>query len=121
MSNKSYETMHLVQRYYENIMSKKEWDTLLSDDLLLTGTVAQDSRGKTPYINNNFFNLVKKAKVKEMLVDGRSAFALVNYDLLSPKGKTMNLDVAEFWKVKERKLDSVAIFFDTAAFRNFMT
>jgi hypothetical protein len=32
------------------------------------------------------WKLVKSLRVKEMIVEGESAFALVNYDLLSPKG-----------------------------------
>ena len=55
-----------------------------------------------------------------MVVEGGRAFALVNYDLVSPKGRTLSCDVAEFWKLKEGKLDSIAIYFDTTAFSNFM-
>ena len=93
----------------------------MSDDLLLTGSIVKESRGKDAYINNNFFKLVKNLKITDMVVDGEKAFALVNYDLASPKGKTMSCDVAEFWKIKNGKLDSIAIYFDTASFQKFMS
>ena len=114
------ETKELLDKYYENILTKDEWRPLMSDDLLLTGTVAKESRGKEAYINNNFFKLVKGLKVKEMIVNGDKAFVLVNYDLVSPKGKKMSCDIAEFWTTKNGKLDSIAIYFDTAGFQMFM-
>ena len=120
MDNKTEETRQLLIRYYDTLVSRKEWNELLSDDFLLTGTVAKESRGRDSYVGNSFFSLVRAAKVKEMLVVGESAFALVNYNLLSPKGKTMACDIAEFWKARGGRLDSIAIFFDTAAFRAFL-
>jgi len=120
MDNRTEETRQLLTRYYDTLLRRKEWNELLSHDFLLTGTVARESRGRDSYMGNSFFSLVRGAKVKEMLVVGESAFALVNYDLLSPKGKTMASDIAEFWKAKDGRLNSIAIFFDTAAFRAFL-
>ncbi|MDG7008516.1 MAG: hypothetical protein JRN06_09795 [Nitrososphaerota archaeon] len=40
---------------------------------------------------------------------------------MSPKGRTMNCDVAEFWKMKDGRLESVTTYFDTAALNNFLT
>ena len=120
MAHDSEATKDLLNRYYASLETKAGWGALLSDGFLLTGTVAKESRGRDLYISNGFFKLVKGLKVKEMIIEGESAFALVNYDLLSPKGKTLSCDVAEFWKAKNGKLDSVAIYFDTTAFSNFL-
>jgi ketosteroid isomerase-like protein len=120
MDKTSDETRRLLSRYYDTLSRREEWTKLLSEDFLLAGTVAKESRGRDIYVNNNFFSLVKSAKVKETLVVGESAFALVTYDLISPKGKTMTCDIAEFWRAKNGRLDSIAIFFDTAAFRAFL-
>ena len=116
----SAQTRELVKKYYDGLSIRRGWESLLSDNFLLTGTVAKETRGRDLYANNGFFKLVKGLKVKEMIIEGESAFALVNYDLLSPKGKTLSCDVAEFWKAKNGKLDSVAIYFDTTAFSNFL-
>jgi ketosteroid isomerase-like protein len=113
-------TRELLRRYYEGLLKRDGWEQLLSDGILLTGTVAKESRGRDAYINNNFFKLVKGLRVKETIVEGGRGFALVNYDLVSPKGKVLSCDVAEFWKVQEGKLDSIAIYFDTSAFNSFM-
>jgi ketosteroid isomerase-like protein len=114
-------TRQLLNRYYDSLPTKRGWEDLLSDDFLLTGTVARESRGRDLYIGNAFFRLVRSHRVKEMVVEGGSAFALVNYDLVSPTGKTFSCDVAEHWTALGGRLVSVGIYFDTAAFSSFMS
>ncbi len=116
----SKKTKELLNKYYEGLSRKGEWGALLSENFLLTGTVAKETRGRDAFVNNPFFKLVKGLKVKTMIIDGESACAVVNYDLVSPKGKSFSSEVAEIWKVKNGKLDSIAIYFDTAAFQNSM-
>jgi ketosteroid isomerase-like protein len=113
-------TKELLNKYYESLSRKGEWSSLLSENFLLTGTVAKETRGRDAFVNNMFFKLVKGLKVKTMIIEGESACAVVNYDLVSPKGKSLSCDVAEIWKVKNGKLDSTAIYFDTDAFQKFM-
>ncbi|HUI86488.1 MAG TPA: hypothetical protein VLY21_04965 [Nitrososphaerales archaeon] len=117
----SARTKALLTEYLDRLSKRQEWGSLLSEGFLLTGTIAKETRGRDAYVNNGFFKLVRGLRVKETLVDGDRAFALVNYDLQSPKGKTGSCDVAEFWKVRAGKLDSVAIYFDTAWFNAFMS
>ena len=110
----------LLNKYYNGLAIKGDWHFLLSDEILLTGTIAKESRGKDPFVNNNFFKMVRSLKVKEMIVENEKACALLKYDLMSPKGKSFSSEVAEIWKVKDGKLDSLAIYFDTAAFQKSM-
>ena len=115
--NTSAETKEILQKYYDCLSKKEGWQSLLSEDILLTGTVAKESKGKELFVNNNFFKMVKDLKLKRMIVENENACALVSYDLTSPKGKNFSGDVAEIWKVKDGKLDSLAIYFDTAEFQ----
>jgi ketosteroid isomerase-like protein len=122
MTNEEPETTReLVDKYHEGISTKSDWGYLLSDDFLLTGTIVTESRGRDAYANNNFFKLVKSLKVEKLLIEGENAAAIVNYDLVSPKGKSFSSTVAEFWNVKNGKLDSVAIYFDTTDFQKSMS
>ena len=124
MSNSKRETVpttrELLEEYYRGLSKKGAWGHLLSEDFLLSGTVTQEIKGRDIYVNNNFFKLVKGLKVKELMASGEKAFALVNYDLVSPKGKSFSSEVVEFWRAKDGELVSVAIYFDTAAFSRFM-
>ncbi len=114
------ETKELLNKYYEGLSRKEGWPFLLTEDILLSGTIAKESKGKKAFVNNNFFKLIRSLKVKEMIVENESGFALVSYDLVSPKGKSFLSDVAEIWKVKDGKLASLAIYFDTAVFQQSM-
>jgi ketosteroid isomerase-like protein len=111
----------ILSKYYSQLSKGDGWQPLLSEDIVLTGTVAKETKGKDAYVNNTFFKLIRGLKVKRMIVGNDSACALVNYDLVSPKGKSFTCDVSEIWSIKSGKLDSLAIYFDTAAFHNFMS
>jgi len=118
--NSLSETRIILSRYYSGLSSNGDWHSMLSEDILLTGTIARESKGKEVFVNNNFFKMVRSLKVKEMIVENEKVCALVSYDLMSPKGKSFSSDVAEIWEVKDGKLDSLAIYFDTAAFQKSM-
>ncbi|MDG6925941.1 MAG: hypothetical protein JRN09_05260 [Nitrososphaerota archaeon] len=106
----------LLQKYYEAVAKGGGWGQLLSEDFLLSGTIARGSVGRDAYVSNNFFKMVRGLEVKELIAEGKSGFAIVSYEVVSPKGKRFTSEVAEFWKAKDGKLASVAIYFDTAAF-----
>ena len=114
-------TKELLDKYYDRLPKKGDWGSLLSDDFLLTGTVVKESKGRETYMKNNFFRGVLNLRVKSMIIDGDSACAIVNYDLMSPKGNRFNADIAEVWKAREGKLVSIAIYFDTAYFQKSMS
>ena len=110
----------LLSEYYERLSGKGDLTQLLSENFLLTGTVTKETKGRDAYLDSMFFKLVESLKVKSMIIDGESACVVVNYDLVSPKGDTLSCDVAEIWGVRDGKLDSIAIYFDTAAYQKFM-
>jgi ketosteroid isomerase-like protein len=110
----------LLEEYYRGLEKKGGWGHLLSEDFLLSGTVPQEIRGRDAYMNLSFFKLVNGLKVKELIEDGETAFVLVSYDLVSPKGRSFSSEVAELWKAKGGELVSVAIYFDTTGFSRAM-
>ncbi len=114
-------TKELLDRYYDRLTKRGDWGSLLSDDFLMTGTVVKESRGREAHMNNNFFRGVLGLKVKNMIIEGDSACAIVNYDLVSPKGNRFDADVAEIWKARGGKLISIAVYFDTAYFQKSMS
>ncbi len=50
------------------------------------------------------------------MVDGDKACALTRYQLRPPNGNAFTSDVAELFTVKNGKIDSFAIYFDSAPF-----
>ncbi|MFH0737349.1 MAG: nuclear transport factor 2 family protein [Candidatus Micrarchaeota archaeon] len=114
------QTKELLGKYYETLSAKARCDGLLSEGFLLTGTVEKEARGREAYSDNLFLRYVKSLKVKTMIIEGERACAQVHYELASPKGDRFSCDAAEVWTIKEGKLGSLAMYFDTAAYQKFM-
>ncbi len=117
-------TKELLETYYKGFAAKKYWESVISDDFRFTGgdmTNTTPVVGKQTYIEviKRFSQLFTSMRVKEMIIGGDSACVIGNYDYVFPGGKEINGDVAELWKVKDGKLDSLTIFFDTLSFDLF--
>ena len=114
-------TKELLETYYKGFAQKKDWDSVISDEFKYTGgdmTKTTPVVGKEAYMQviKRFSQLFSAMHVKEMIVSGDDACVIGNYDYVFPNGKSINGDVAEIWKVKNGKLDSLTIFFDTLTF-----
>ncbi len=111
-----------LRGYYDGIKRKNGWQTFVADDIKFGGTGVKSTTGKDTYIDatDQFLRAVKTSQVKEMIVDGDKACVVVHYELMSPKGNSASSDVAEVLTVKNGKITSSMIYFDTAAFNTFM-
>jgi ketosteroid isomerase-like protein len=114
-------TKELIEIYYKGFAQKSNWDSVLSDDFKFIGgdmTKTTPVVGKAAYIEviKRFSQLFTSMRIKQMIVEHDSACVIGNYDYVFPNGKSINGDVAEIWKVKDGKLDSLTIFFDTLTF-----
>ena len=115
-------TKELLETYYKGFARKEGWDSVLSDDFKFIGgdmTKTSPIVGKEAYIEviKRFSRVFVTMRVKEMIVDDDKACVIGNYDYVFPNGQKINGDVAELWKVKNGKLDSLTIFFDTLTFK----
>ena len=115
-------TRETITRYYEGIKQKDGWQAFVSDHITFDGTGVKSTKGKDAYVESTsqFLRVVKTSQVKEMIVEGERACVLMHYELMSPKGNNASSDVAEILLEKDGKIDSSTIYFDTAAFNNFM-
>jgi len=117
----STSTKQLLETYYKGFAKKEGWESVISDDFKYSGgdiTKTTPAAGKAAYIEviKRFSRVFETMRVKEMIVEGESACVIGNYDFTFPNGVAMNGDVAELWKAKNGKLDSLTIFFDTLTF-----
>ena len=114
-------TKALLETYYKGFAEKTGWDSVISDDFKFVGgdmTKRTPIVGKATYIQiiKRFSQLFTAMRVKEMMVADDRAYVLANYDYVFPGNKAINGDVVELWKVKDGKLDTLTIFFDTLTF-----
>jgi ketosteroid isomerase-like protein len=117
----SISTKEIIQQYYNAINNKGDWQSLISDDIEFTGP-GQITHSKEEYVKatERFLQVVKSLKINEFIVEDNKACITVEYNLQSASGKTTTCEVAEVLMVKDDKINSSCIFFDTAAFRSFI-
>jgi ketosteroid isomerase-like protein len=112
-------TKETIQKYYDGIAKKKGWQSVISNEIKFSGTGVESAQGKDAYIEatERFLQVVKTSQVKMMIIEDDKACVVVQYNLKkSPKRKNLILDVAEILSVKNEKINSFLIFFDTLKF-----
>ncbi|RPE08840.1 nuclear transport factor 2 family protein [Chitinophaga lutea] len=114
-------TKQLLDTYYKGFARKEGWESVIADDFKFRGgdmTNVSPIVGKPAYLSviERFSRAFTAMRVKEMIVEGENAYVTGNYDFRFPDGTAVNGDVAEIWKAKNGKLDSLTIFFDTLTF-----
>jgi ketosteroid isomerase-like protein len=112
-------TREIVQRYFEELTRKGNWESLLSDDLEFTSFTSpvKHVTGKTAYLESTkrFFSMIRSLEVRDLIIEGTKVCALTSYQLQTPAG-SFRSDVAEVMTVANGKISSLAIYFDTAPF-----
>ncbi len=114
-------TKELLETYYKGLAEKTNWDSVIAEDFRFVGgdmTKTDPIIGKSAYIQviKRFSQLFDSMQVKKMMVENENACVIANYNYQFPNGTKINGDVAEIWTIKEGKLDSLTIFFDTLNF-----
>jgi len=114
-------TKQLLDSYYKGFAAKSNWEDAIADDFLYVGgdmTNTHPVIGKQAYIEiiKRFSQRFESMRVKQMIIDGDKASVIGNYDFQFPNGQKINGNVSENWTVKNGKLQSLTLYFDTLTF-----
>jgi ketosteroid isomerase-like protein len=113
-------TRDTVQDYFDSLKHKKNWETFLSEELTFTSFTnpIKHVAGKSAYLESTkrFFSMIATVELKNLLVEGPKACALTRYKLQSPRGAAFDCHVAEVLEVRDGKIKSLEIYFDSAPF-----
>ncbi len=113
-------TRETIEGYFSALKQKKGWDSFLYDDMTFTSFTTPVKRitGRAAYLESTkrFYSTITSLEVKELLVDGNRACALTRYELQPPGGPAFGSDVAEVFGVRDGKITSFDIYFDSAPF-----
>jgi ketosteroid isomerase-like protein len=74
--------------------------------------------GRAAYLEatKRFYGMIATLDVRELLIDGDKACALTRYELQPPGRPAFNSDVAEVFEVRDGKISSFDIYFDSSPF-----
>jgi ketosteroid isomerase-like protein len=114
----------IIQSFYDRLAQKNDaWQKHLASDVVFSdASMKLHAEGKEAFIQSftPFLRAVEHVHMKQLIVEGSNACAVVSYDYLSPKGSKLHQDDAEVWKVVDGNIVSLTIYFDITEFRSFM-
>ncbi len=114
----------IIQGFYDGLARKNDaWQKNLSDEVTFSDASQRlHAEGKDAFIQSfsSFLRAVEKVQLKQLIIEGADACAVVGNDYLSPKGDRLHQDDAEVWKIVDGKIVSLTIYFDITEFRAFM-
>ena len=113
-------TRDTIQGYFAKLEQKAGWEAFLSDDMVFTSFTSPVKRvsGRAAYLESTrrFYSMITAVEVRDLVVDGDRACALTRYQLQPPRGPAFGSDVAEVFGVRDGKIRSFDIYFDSAPF-----
>jgi len=112
-------TRNVIETYFNQLKTGKGWESQLADDVTFTSFTSpiKQIAGKQAYIEatKRFYSTIQSFELRTLIVDGAHACALTRYQLKGPAG-VFQSDVAEIYTVRDAKIASFGIYFDTAPF-----
>ena len=113
-------TKDTIQRYFDSLKKKSGWEAFLADDMRFTsfGSPIKQVTGKDAYLETTkrFFSMITTVELRDVIVEGDKTCALTRYDLQGPGGRAFDSYVAEVFTVRNGKISSLEIYFDSAPF-----
>jgi ketosteroid isomerase-like protein len=114
-------TKDTIQSYFTKLEQKNGWESLLGDNIVFTSFTSpvKQVRGKDACLQatKRFYSMIRSVQVRDLMVAGDQACALTRYDLQpSNGGPAFGSDVAEIFALRNGKIDSFEIYFDSAPF-----
>ena len=114
-------TKETIQSYFDHLEKKKGWESFLADDIVFTSFASPTKQinGKDAYLQatKRFYSMIVAVEVRDLMIEGERACTLTHYELQPPNGgAAFGSDVAEIFSVTNGKVDSLAIYFDTAPY-----
>ncbi len=108
-------TKDVIQAYFDSLKQKTGWEAFLSNEMQFTSYTNPIKRvsGRGAYLQTTrrFYSMIKG-----ILVDGEKACVLTRYELQPPEGAVFESHVAEVFEVRDDKIKSFDIYFDSATF-----
>ena len=117
-------TNDVVQRFYDGLARKdSSWQDNLAEGVAFSDASGKlTAQGREAFIQSfsGFLRAVEKVQLRQLIVEGPNAAAVVSYDYVNPAGGRLHQDDAEVWKVENGQILSLTIYFDITGFRSFM-
>lgn len=113
-------TRETIQHYFEALSSGQDWPSFLAEGMTFVshGTPEKQVTGRDAFLESTrgFYSMIEAVQLRQLIADGDRACAVARYRLRPPGGEAFTSDVAELFTVKDNRIDSFEIYFDSAPF-----
>ena len=116
-------TEHTLHTYYRSLDNQKNWQEFWSEDAVFTdasGVLKAEGKAAVIQSFSPFLQTVEAVKLKQTVIVGEKACAVVTYNYMNARGEKLAQDVAEVLEVKNSKLQKLTLYFDLTAYRTFV-
>ena len=119
METKEKSPMHVFQAFGQGLQSGTDaWKEVVSEDVTFHGPVDQIS-GLNAFakLNASFMPMIRRFDMKRMVESGNYVITQVEMDVAMPSGKTVTLDISEWYEIMDGKIQNIKIYYDADEFR----
>lgn len=113
-------TKSTVESHFAALGTKQDWPAHLSDEIVFTSFTSPNKTvsGKAGYLESTkrFYGMIQGFELRGLIAEGDRACALTRYKLQPPVGPSFQSDVAEVFRVRNGKIQSLDIYFDSSPF-----
>lgn len=117
----SMTTRETVQQYYDRLRVRGDWQALFAADVEFASLTSPVKRVavKAAFLESTrrFYASIESLDVRQLIVDGDRAAAIVRYEVRPPDGgPAFESHVAEVFSVRRGQIHEFTICFDTAPY-----
>lgn len=113
-------TKETIESDFAALKSGEGWERHLAEDMEFIRHTApvKEVAGRDAYLESTqgFYQMIDTVEIRHVMADGDRACALTQYRLRPPVGEPFTSDVAEFFTVRDHKIQTFSIYFDTAPY-----
>ncbi|MFK5880486.1 MAG: nuclear transport factor 2 family protein [Flavobacteriaceae bacterium] len=111
--------MEVFQAFGQGMMSgTNSWKEVISENIVFTGPVDQvNGLEAFAKLNESFMPMIRGNDMKQALEVGSFVITQMEMDVAMPSGKTIKLDMCEWYEIKDGKIQSIKVYYDAEAFR----
>jgi len=97
------------------LLKSDDWTEMLSEGVELIGPLAQIT-GKAGFIevNKPFFSSIVSSELHELIASESKIITRISTTVNVPSGKTIVLEVSEWYEIVNEELRSLRVYFDTS-------
>lgn len=123
-TNKKMEksALEVFQAFGQGMMSGTDvWQDYIADDIKFIGPVDQVN-GKKAFVelNKAFMPAIRGNQMKQAVESGNFVITQIEMQVAMQSGKTITLNMSEWYEIKDGKIQSLKVYYDADEFRKEM-